>query len=233
MKTRNPETALNTARENDNPWQAKKQENLNDCSLLIFAALQVEHQYLITEANLEAADTLWSQARQRAIANDPTAHKAQQKCQRIRAQFLAASEEKKTYSSLSPKVGELKKALEKANHSQVRACNYAIRNDDRVLKAVLELEQARTANKISQSKLQQARNSLLQTLEKTCRLKLTWHEIESLLDNRTKALIVENCLQLAEVQTRQDQQLNAMTQALHTYISPKLRQRNNGLTIEK
>ena len=123
--------------------------------------------------------------------------------------------------------------MEKANNSQVRSCNYAIRNDDRVLKAVLKLEQARTAHRISQSELQQARNSLLQTLERTCRLKLVWDEIESLLDSRTKALIVENCLQLAEVQTRQNQQLNAMTQALSAYLSPKLRQRNNGLTIEK
>ncbi len=231
MKTRNPDTALNTPRENDNPWQAEKQKSLNDYSLLIFAALQVEHQYLITEANLEAADALWSLARQRAIANDPAAHKAQQKCQRIRDQFLVANEQKKTYSSLGPKVEELKKELEKANNSQVRSCNYAIRNDDRVLKAVVELEQARAAHKISQSKLEQARNSLLQTLEKTCRLKLAWNEIESLLDSRTKALIVENCLQLAEMQTQQDQQLSEMTQALYSYIYPKLRQKNNGSKV--
>ena len=96
MKTRNPETALNTARENDHSWQAEKQESLNDCSLLIFAALQVEHQYLITAANLETADAHWSLARQRAIANNPTARKAQQKCQRIHEQFLAANEQRKT-----------------------------------------------------------------------------------------------------------------------------------------
>ena len=225
MKTRNPETALNTPRENDNPRQAAKQESLNNCTLLIFAALQVEHQYLTTEADLEAADALWSLARQQAIANNPAARKAQQKCQRIHEQFLAANEQKKTYSSLGPRVEELKKALEKANNSQAGLCNYAIKNDDRVLKAVLELEQARTAHRISQNKLRQARNSLLQTLEQTCRLKLAWNEIESLLDSRTKALIVKNCLQLAEMQTRQDQQLSAITQALHTYISPKLRQK--------